>query len=168
MGENARPTRRDSSGHRRNGCPLRRHRQRHPRRHAGESDRHIHLRLRRCSCNQEGQRHPWHLRHREGRHPTRLFRHRGGPVGCWRYFQMVDRIRLRGRRRPLREPGQGGYHPPTRRQRSAGAGLEQWQPHGSGRSDAQRSAFGNHAAHHQGGNLPRAHRGHGIRRTNDH
>ena len=48
---------------------------------------------------EERRRHSRHLRHRQGRGPARLLRHRGRPVGGRRYFQMVGRVGVPGRRR---------------------------------------------------------------------
>ena len=92
-----------------------------------------------CDCavisRGEGRRrHSRHLRHRQRRDPSRLFRHRGRPVGGRRHLQMVGRRHLRRRR--------GASCATDRRggQAEAGAGgpararLEQRQPHHPGRS----------------------------------
>ena len=83
--------RRDSDRHRRIRRSLRRDRLRRARGHAGQGDRHLDLRLRGRFGRQDGRRHSRHLRHREGRDPARLLRHRGRPVGRRRHLQMVGR-----------------------------------------------------------------------------
>ena len=81
---------------------LRRDRLRRGRGHAGQGHRHEHLRLRGRPRQQDRRRHPRHLRHRAGRDPAGLLRHRGGAIGRGRHFQVVGRRRLRRRRRPPR------------------------------------------------------------------
>ena len=61
-----------------------------------------------------------------------------------------------------------GRRAEARPARPAGPGLEQRQPHDPGRSDAHRPDPRPDAAHHGGGDLSRADRGHGLRRARDH
>ena len=68
--------------------------------------------------------HSRHLRHRQGRDPARLLRHRGRTVGRRRHLQMVGRGRLRRRRRAAR--GTDAPRPPSRSPDSPGLLALDW------------------------------------------
>jgi hypothetical protein len=100
--------------------------------------------------------------------PARLLRHRGGPVGRGRYFQVVGRrssarATPRCTRKLTRKPPR-----PARPERAPRARLEQRQPHHPGRSLLTGLLLGQTLLHHPRGNLPRAHRGHRLRRARHH
>ena len=66
------------------------------------------------SAEKARRRHSGHLRHRQGRDPARLLRHRGRPVGGRRHLQVVGRGRLRRRRRAARATHRGGREADSR------------------------------------------------------
>ena len=73
-----------------------------------------------------------------------------------------------GRQRSARRADPSGPAASSRRERPVGPRLEQRKPDDSRRSAADRPPGRPDAAHHRGGNLPRANRGDRLRRPDDH
>ena len=99
-----------------------------------------------------------------------LLRPRGRTIGRGRHLQLVRELYPAGRPQGRLPRGTVGGHRQTgpRRVRPAGPGLEQRQPHHPGRPAPDRPAARADAVHHAGGDLPDAHRGHGVRRPDHH
>ena len=125
-----------------------------------------------CDCaiapvERRDRRHPRHLRHRRRVDHAGLLRHRGGAVGGRRPPQLVGRRRLPGRRGAARASCRArprGCGPASRAcSRSTGTTATA-RPR---RSAAHRPHRRPDAAHDARRDLPRADRGHGLRRARD-
>jgi hypothetical protein len=167
-GPRARPSRRHPDRDRGIRRPLRGDRLRRPGGHARQGDRHLDLRLRGRVVRKKVPDIPGICGIVPGAILPGILRDRGGAVGGRRHLQLVGRDRLR--RRPALH---ARLTAEAARQEPGESGLLALDWHNGNRTDprrpeALRAPRRLHAAHDARRDLPRAHRGDGLRRADDH